>query len=126
MARAGANRLLRSVSIEPDVLHKVQDYVEAVPDKFLHCRTRQHAWTDHTVTQYNNAYVVKHRCTRCGCKKVFHVDSAGILIGSNQYEYPEGYALTGIGNLRMEGRGVVRLASITRGKHITVVNEDWE
>lgn len=127
MARSGAARKLRAVKDdEEEYLGQVKDFVDHLPDKYIHCRSRQHAWTDHTVTQYNNAYVVTWRCTRCGARKSFHVDSRGMLLGSTQYEHPEGYLLKGLGNIRGEGRGIVRLASITKGKRVIVVNEDLE
>lgn len=93
----------------------VRAFAEELPDKFLHCREMNHNWRPFDVGSHKDGgYERTLRCSRCYTRKVQHLDSAGMPVGGTRYEYPEGYQSDGLGRIVGEGRGALRLASITR------------
>lgn len=95
-------------------LDEIQEFAEALPEKYLHCREMSHNWRPFAVGSHKNGgWERTLRCTRCKTKRVQHLDTRGMII-STRYEHPKGYLHQGFGRIVGEGRGVLRLASIKR------------
>lgn len=106
-------------------LKELELWASDLPEEFLRCRELGHNWSPHTATKYRNAFVRTLRCPRCKTRKRQQLDSRGMIVGSPVYIHPEGYLHQGHGQIRGDGRGVLRIASMYRGR-ITEVDEDWE
>ncbi len=97
---------------------EVAAFAAELPEKFLHCRELSHTWRPFDVGRHRDGGFERTiRCTRCRAKKVQHLDASGMLLGSKM-EYPKGYLHEGLGRIIGEGRGALRLASISRIKDV--------
>lgn len=94
---------------------EVTEWAKSLPERFLHCREMNHNWKPFQVGSHKDGgYERTLRCVRCKTKKIQHLDTHGMLIGSGRYEWPEGYKAEGIGRIVGEGRGALRIESILR------------
>lgn len=94
---------------------EVEAFAQGLPERYLHCREMNHNWRPFTVGRYRDGgWERVLRCVRCKCKKVQHLDAAGMIVGTAKYEHPKGYLHEGMGRIVGEGRGVLRLESIAR------------
>lgn len=95
-------------------LSDVEEFAASLPDKFLHCRELGHLWRPFTAGRHaDGGFERVLRCTRCKTKRQQSLNSRGMIM-SNQYIHPEGYLTEGIGRIVGEGRGLLRLESISR------------
>ena len=89
------------------------DRTDDIPDKFLECRTLQHAWRATDVTIDGRVYIQHLRCMHgCGTVRHVRIDRRTGRIKGASYTYPDGYALTG-GYLSADERGSLRLRTVT-------------
>lgn len=96
-------------------LGQVQDWAAELPEKFLHCREMGHNWRPLMAGKYKDGgYTRTLRCSRCRMRKTQELSSRGMVIGSPHYTPPEGYYTKGLGAITGEGRGLLRLASLSR------------
>jgi hypothetical protein len=115
-------RALRALNDDGDREHQaamaeVRDFAESLPEKYLYCREMGHNWRPFSAGRYRDedggGFERVLRCTRCRCKRFQTISQRGLIVGS-KYEHPEGYLHKGMGPITGEGRGVIRLESITR------------
>lgn len=96
---------------------EVESFAEGLSDAFLHCRELGHLWRPYSGGRHSDgtgfARILK--CHRCRTKREQDIDSRGMIL-SNKYIYPEGYQVQGLGRIIGEGRGVLRLQSLSRLK----------
>lgn len=86
-----------------------------IAQKFIDCRTYQHAWRPTDVDLDGKCYVQHVKCVRCGTEKSFRIDKrTGELVGGSHYKYADGYNLEG-GRLTPQERGSLRLIGARRG-----------
>lgn len=91
-------------------VHTVAD----VPDRYVLCRSIQHAWkyTDVQRTRrVASRYIQTLSCARCGVVKDQHLDAYG-EITKTTYHYPEGYVIDGLGHISSRDRGALRLRAV--------------
>lgn len=94
---------------------EVSEWAKDLPERFLHCREMNHNWRPFNVGRHKDGgYERTLRCQRCKTRKVQHLDTHGMLVGSPRYEHPEGYQAQGLGRIVGEGRGALRIESILR------------
>ena len=73
-----------------------------------------HRWLPHDAEQHNDgSYTRVLRCPRCKTRKVQEISARGGL-GRTKYKHPDGYLHEGMGRIAGDGRGILRLESITR------------
>jgi hypothetical protein len=115
MPRSGAAPRLTVVSDQHYAdLGQVADFAASLPEAFLHCRELGHNWRPNTAGKYKDGgYLRVLRCSRCRTKRREELTSTGMKI-STSYEHPDGYLTDGIGRIVGEGRGLLRLESMTR------------
>lgn len=96
---------------------EVESFAEALPDSFLHCRELGHLWRPYSGGRHSDGTGFSRilKCYRCKTKREQEIDSRGMIL-ANKYIYPEGYQVEGLGRIIGEGRGVLRLQSLSRLK----------
>lgn len=84
-------------------------------DAYVTCRTIGHAWRPMTASWHpdQGAYYAAYRCTRCRTERRCWYDRHG-RPASTSYDYPEGYAMKGLGHLDADDRGTIRIEALTR------------
>lgn len=110
---------LRAVQEEPEdgenAVHydSLDDAIEAMDPKFLHCRDFGHLWKPFRANwnETYNYYETILRCTRCRTQRTRIVGPQGQLGGSS-YAYAKGYQVKGLGPMTGASRDHLRLASI--------------
>lgn len=121
---ARGSALLKSVDDDYGLkLAEIELFADKLPDEYLRCRELGHNWVPHTATRYRNAIVRSLRCTRCKTRKRHTLDSRGMIQGGTTYSHPEGYLHEGYGQITGEGRGILRITSVLRGR-VTEVDDD--
>lgn len=94
---------------------EVAAWAASLPERFLHCREMNHNWKPYDVGRHRDGgWERRLRCVRCKTIKTQHLSVLGMLIGNASYVHPEGYLHEGLGRIVGEGRGALRLESITR------------
>lgn len=112
---SGAARKLKVVDDEHyATIGQVQDFAEELSDAHLHCRELGHLWRPHSAGRYKDGGFERVlRCNRCRTRRQQTLTGAG-MVQTNKYIYPDGYQAKGLGRIVGEGRGILRIASITR------------
>jgi hypothetical protein len=105
-------RHLESVPTYADA-SDVQQFAETLSDAFLQCRTLGHPWKPLAARINQGAYEQTLRCPRCRAERDDTYNASGSLI-SRAMRYPDGYLTKEIGRISGDGRGLMRIASITR------------
>lgn len=77
----------------------------------LACRYRRHAWDPYTARAVPGGYAEVLVCTRCGTRR-HTVLTRRFAVASVRYDYPDGYLVTGLGQLTGEDRDRLRRAVI--------------
>lgn len=118
MAANSARLRLAEVAVDkPDYADPldVEAFAKDLPDEFLLCRELGHNWLPYGIPgRYRDGgYQRVLRCNRCKTERHIEISNRGVVTAS-QYKHPDGYLLEGLGRIVGEGRGVLRLASITR------------
>jgi hypothetical protein len=106
----------------PDEPHTLEAAVQGLRPEFLQCRDYGHAWRKFTAKWLPsfNLYDVREKCMRCDTTRARSIGRHGERLGA-QYEYPDGYQMTGMGRLSGDDRDVIRLASV-----LHVLDDDEE
>lgn len=93
----------------------VEKFAASLPDSYLACRDLTHSWRPFNATQQETGLWIRVlRCYVCKARKTQHLDSRGNVIGRSSPDYPDGYLAKGLGRIAGEGKGVLRLESLTR------------
>lgn len=89
--------------------------IKGMRSDYLQCRDFGHAWRPYTARweESERAYESTLRCSRCKAKRVRLIDKRGHQVGSD-YDYPDGYLITGMGRLTGDDRAALRLESVLR------------
>jgi hypothetical protein len=92
---------------------EVERAVIAIPVDFAQCRDYGHPWqpSDAEWLTSENCYRVTLKCPRCTTLKIVLRNGRGAQLESH-YEYPEGYAINGLGRLTGSDRDQIRLRSM--------------
>lgn len=95
-------------------LAQVEEFAAGLPKKYLHCRELGHLWRPYTARRHpDGGFERTLRCSRCTTRRHQTLSSRGMVVSSH-YEHPEGYLTQGIGRIAGDGRGLLRLESISR------------
>lgn len=95
-------------------LKEVESFAQGLPDKYLECRELGHNWKPYTASSTGEGTWLRTlACNRCRTKREQEISDRGIVM-KNQYIHPEGYLHAGMGRIVGDGRGLLRLESITR------------
>lgn len=95
-------------------LKAVEEFAAGLKKTFLHCRELGHLWRPFRARRHpDGGFERTLRCSRCGTTRRQSLSSRGMVL-SNVYEHPEGYLTNGLGRIVGEGRGLLRLESISR------------
>lgn len=97
------------------------DDVSQLPDNFIACRDRGHAWYDPRdgdrdmhVEKDGRYYDRRLHCPRCGTYRRDLLNIQGMQMVSPKYEYPDGYLLRrGARTTRREVRSIALRAAIS-------------
>lgn len=96
-------------------LNDVREFAESLPEKFLQCRELTHNWMPFNVGRHRDGgYERTLRCSRCKTRKIQHLTTDGMLVGTARYGHPEGYLTEGLGRIDSNGRGMLRVVSMQR------------
>lgn len=99
----------------------VIEFAAGLSEDFLYCRELGHNWRPYSAGELLGGkkedqvvgYYRTLRCSRCETKREQEVTDRGLIL-RNFYVYPDGYILDGLGRIVGDGRGALRLESITR------------
>lgn len=112
--RAAALRVVDDPATQYAQLQEVEQFAAELPEKFLHCRELGHLWRPFKAGRHpDGGFERTLRCTRCRTRRHQSLSSRGMIL-SNRYEHPEGYLSLGLGRIAGEGRGLLRLESLSR------------
>lgn len=99
---------------KPATPRDVRRVTEDMSGEFLRCHAFGHNWDPFTVSDVGRSYEVTLRCSRCFSETRQMISKRGILQTSRKYNYAEGYLFKGIGRVRGDARGAVRIQAIVR------------
>lgn len=105
-------------------VRELEDFAATLKTGYLQCRELNHRWEPSRVEAVRNGGFLRTlRCRRCGGRKHQEMTNRGMILRS-WYEYPEGYLREGLGRIVGEGRGVLRVQSMLRGRIDIAKDED--
>lgn len=93
----------------------VERLIQEWPDEFLACRSGNHHWAPSRVDDARSFWIITEVCPRCRGKRMYDVSPRdGRQFGEKRYDMPDGYAAKDVGRIGVEGRNMIRLASVLR------------
>jgi hypothetical protein len=100
----------------------VEHAAEQWTDGQVACRTYGHNWRPQTVTHRPGVYTVTQRCPRCRNTRAQEINENGYPLGPwrRPNGYVGGYLLKGVGRLGIDGRAVLRIATL---RSMTIIEE---
>lgn len=96
-------------------INDVTSFAQGLEDDYLTCRTWAHSWDPGTSTVRRESYRIYWAisCRSCGTARTRVISPRGEII-ANQYQYPDGYTLKGIGRIDSGGLALFRLEALER------------
>lgn len=92
---------------------EVQQAIKNMGENLRKCRRYGHHWRPLTAYRLarGKGWEETVYCPACDTKRFSQLDKDGDVV-KNQYHYPEGYLIVGLGRLTGADRGTLRIASI--------------
>lgn len=81
-------------------------------DDQITCRVYGHNWQPWTIRHSPGLFTILQRCGRCGNGRQQEINDRGYPVSGWRPSYQEGYLLKGVGRLGIDGRAVLRLATL--------------
>lgn len=96
-------------------LTKVRDIAKRYDEGFILCRTvTGHSWKPAGASWLQGGNIEQVlACTRCEAQRVQVLDKRGYLV-SRHYQYPDGYAIPGMGHMDQDGRAILRITAVRK------------
>lgn len=96
------------------LVQRIKDVAKQYPDGYTECRTIGHGWKSLEAGWLKDGNIERVLgCTRCEARRIQVLNKQGYLIHSH-YNYPDGYAMKGVGRLDADGRAILRITSVAK------------